>query len=93
MSVTALSPIAVPLLNTVLLVSSGATVTYAHHAMFRGNRAGLLLGLVLTIALAALFTALQGLEYVTAGFNMSDGAYGTCFYFSTGSGALDEFLS
>ena len=82
--VTPLSPITVPLLNTILLVSSGATVTYAHHALFRGDRTAALIGTFLTVILAIVFTYLQFFEYSTAGFNMSDGAFGTCFYFSTG---------
>lgn len=75
---------AVPLLNTLLLVSSGATVTYGHHAMFRSDRGAALLGLLLTVVLAAVFTALQGLEYDVAGFSIADGAYGSCFFFATG---------
>lgn len=82
--VTALSPMAVPLLNTLLLVSSGATVTYGHHAMFRSDRGAALLGLFFTVVLATLFTALQGLEYDVAGFSIADGAYGSCFFFATG---------
>lgn len=83
-SLTPLNPITVPLLNTILLVSSGATVTYAHHALFHKARGAALIGTILTVLLAIVFTALQGLEYYTAGFSMPDGAYGTCFYFSTG---------
>lgn len=81
---TALNPMTVPLLNTVLLLSSGATVTYAHHAVIEGNRQAAVLGLGLTILLATLFTALQGLEYVEADFTIADGVYGSCFFFSTG---------
>ena len=82
--VTPLSPMTVPLLNTMLLVSSGATVTYAHHALFHKARGAALVGTILTVVLAILFTALQGFEYAQAGFSMPDGAFGTCFYFSTG---------
>lgn len=82
--VTALSPLTVPLLNTILLVSSGATVTYAHHALFKKSRGATLLGLTLTIVLAIVFTALQGFEYVQAPFSWHDGTYGTCFFASTG---------
>ena len=57
-------PIEVPLLNTLLLLCSGATVTYAHHAITAGNKIEAVFGLVLTIILAAIFTALQGFEYV-----------------------------
>lgn len=79
-----LNPFAIPLLNTILLLSSGATVTYAHHALIEGDRSATLLGGVLTIILASVFTALQGVEYVNAGFTIADGAYGSCFFFGTG---------
>lgn len=79
-----LSPITVPLLNTLLLVSSGATVTYGHHAMFQGTRGPAIAGIVLTVVLAIVFTSLQYIEYDVAGFSLSDGAFGSCFYFSTG---------
>lgn len=82
--ITALSPLAVPLLNTLLLLSSGATVTYGHHALIRKDRTGALVGVLATVILAIVFTALQGLEYDVAGFTMADGAYGSCFFFSTG---------
>lgn len=70
--ITALSPLAVPLMNTLLLVSSGATVTYAHHALFLRSRSAALVGLALTVVLATVFTALQGLEYDVAPFAFSD---------------------
>jgi cytochrome c oxidase subunit 3 len=79
-----LSPITVPLLNTLLLVSSGATVTYGHHAMFQGARGPALVGMLLTVVLAIIFTTFQYLEYDVAGFSISDGAFGSAFYFSTG---------
>jgi cytochrome c oxidase subunit 3 len=82
--VTALNPMTVPLLNTVLLLSSGATVTYAHHALIEGNRRAAIVGAGLTILLAVMFTALQGLEYMEADFTIADGVYGSCFFFSTG---------
>ena len=83
--VMALSPLAVPALNTILLVSSGATVTYAHHALFQKSRERMLQGLLLTVILAIIFTFLQGFEYAVRGFSMTDGAYGSCFYFGTGT--------
>lgn len=73
-----------PLLNTILLLSSGATVTYAHHSLIQGNRRGTILGLIITIAFAILFTACQGIEYSNAGFTIADGVYGSTFFFSTG---------
>jgi cytochrome c oxidase subunit 3 len=74
-----------PLLNTVILLSSGITVTYAHHSLIQGNRTGVLYGLIATILLAIFFTALQGVEYSVSSFTISDGAFGSCFYFGTGS--------
>ena len=82
--ITALNPITVPLLNTILLLSSGASVTYAHHALIEGNRGATIFGVALTIILAVLFTGLQGFEYIDAGFTIRDGVYGSCFFFSTG---------
>jgi cytochrome c oxidase subunit 3 len=82
--ITALNPMTVPLLNTILLLSSGATVTYAHHALIEGNRRAAIVGTGLTIVLAILFTGLQGFEYIDANFTIADGVYGSCFFFSTG---------
>jgi cytochrome c oxidase subunit 3 len=79
-----LNPFEVPLLNTVLLLSSGASVTYAHHALVNGNRRAALLGLILTILFAIVFTALQAYEYINAPFNISDSAYGSTFFMATG---------
>ena len=57
-------------------LGSGATITYSHHAITAGNKAEAVWGLVLTIVLAILFTALQAFEYVSANFCISDGIYG-----------------
>lgn len=82
--IEALDPAEVPLLNTVLLLSSGATVTYAHHALIHGNRRGAILGLALTILLAAVFTGFQAYEYVEAPFTIADSVYGSAFFSCTG---------
>ena len=79
-----LNPFEIPLLNTILLLSSGASVTYAHHSLIEGNRRGTLLGIIITVVLAVIFTALQGLEYYEAPFTITDGAYGSTFFFATG---------
>jgi len=79
-----INPFELPLLNTILLLSSGATVTYAHHSLIQGNRRGAILGLIMTVAFAVLFTACQGIEYANAGFTIADGVYGSTFFFSTG---------
>jgi cytochrome c oxidase subunit 3 len=65
-------------------LSSGATVTYAHHSFIFRKRAGMLYGSVITIILAIVFTLLQGIEYTVSSFTISDGAFGSCFFFGTG---------
>jgi cytochrome c oxidase subunit 3 len=82
--ITALDPFAIPLLNTLLLLSSGAFVTYGHHALIAGDRKAALVGTFLTIVLAIIFTSFQYYEYSEAAFSMSDGVYGSVFYASTG---------
>lgn len=82
--IDAVNPFELPLLNTVILLSSGVTVTYAHHSLIQGNRSGALNGLLVTVALAIVFTALQGVEYSVSSFTISDGTFGSCFYFGTG---------
>ena len=82
--VEALSAFGIPLLNTFLLLSSGSTITYGHHALIKGDRKDAILGTLLTIVLAVVFTALQYYEYSEAAFTMSDSVYGSAFYASTG---------
>jgi len=92
MGIEAINPFELPLLNTVILLSSGVTVTYAHHSLIQGNRAGALYGLVATVILAVIFTALQGIEYTVSSFTISDGAFGSCFYFGTGFHGLHVMI-
>ena len=82
--ITALDPFAIPLLNTFLLLSSGAFITWGHHALIQGDRKSAIIGTFLTIVLAVIFTALQYYEYSEAAFNISDSVFGTVFYASTG---------
>jgi cytochrome c oxidase subunit 3 len=74
----------VPLTNTFILLTSGATVTWAHHAVLARSKKQTIIALILTLVLAILFTCLQGLEYFSSPFNISDGVYGSVFYMSTG---------
>jgi cytochrome c oxidase subunit 3 len=92
MGIEAINPFELPLLNTVILLSSGVTVTYAHHSLIQGNRRGALYGLVFTILLAIVFTLLQGVEYSVSSFTISDGAFGSCFYFGTGFHGLHVII-
>jgi cytochrome c oxidase subunit 3 len=92
MGIEAINPFELPLLNTVILLSSGVTVTYAHHSLIQGNRVGALYGLVATIILAIIFTGLQGIEYTVSSFTITDGAFGSCFYFGTGFHGLHVMI-
>lgn len=74
----------VPLLNTVLLLSSGATVTVAHHGLIQGNRRYAIFGLIYTIILATTFTGFQIFEYINAPFTIADSVFGSVFFFGTG---------
>ena len=77
-----------PAINTALLLSSGVTLTWAHHALKAGHRAPLIIGLFLTVALGAIFMACQVLEYKEAyehyGLTLGSGIYGTTFFMLTG---------
>lgn len=92
MGIEPVNPFELPLLNTVILLSSGATITYAHHSLIQGNRKGSLVGSIFTILLAIIFTAFQGIEYSVSSFTISDGAFGTCFFFGTGFHGLHVII-
>ena len=73
-----------PFLNTLILLSSGATLTWAHHALIEDYRGGLVRGLAATIVLGLIFTAIQAYEYSHAAFGFKEGIYPTTFYMATG---------
>jgi cytochrome c oxidase subunit 3 len=73
-----------PLLNTLILLTSGTTVTWAHHALLENDRQGLKWGLILTILLGAAFTAVQAYEYSHAAFGFKGNIYGATFFMATG---------
>jgi cytochrome c oxidase subunit 3 len=75
-----------------LLLSSGFTVTYGHHCIIQGNRAGSLYGVLFTVILALFFTFFQGVEYNVSSFTFTDSAYGSCFYFGTGFHGLHVII-
>ena len=73
-----------PLLNTLILLTSGTTVTWAHYALIQGDRKGLKQGLWLTVILGILFTLCQAYEYSHAAFAFKGNIYGATFFMATG---------
>jgi cytochrome c oxidase subunit 3 len=77
-------PFHLPLINTLILLLSGTTVTWAHHALQHNDRAGAKLGLVFTVLLGMVFTMLQAYEYSHAAFTFDGTLYGSAFFMATG---------
>jgi cytochrome c oxidase subunit 3 len=92
MGIEPVNPFELPLLNTVILLSSGASITYAHHSLIEGGRPGAIYGSIATVMLALIFTGFQALEYSVSSFTISDGAFGSCFFFSTGFHGLHVII-
>lgn len=90
--IEAISPWDVPLLNTAILLSSGATVTWSHHALIAGNRKHAILGLAITVTLGLIFTALQAMEYYEASFSIADSVFGSVFFVATGFHGLHVII-
>ena len=82
----------VPLLNTAILLSSGATVTWTHFSIIEGSRKNSIIGLQLTIFLGIIFTSLQIFEYKDASFSMSDSIFGSTFFLATGFHGLHVII-
>lgn len=91
-AITTINTYTFPLTNTFILLTSGAAITWSHHAVLADAKKQALLGSIFTILLAILFTCLQGFEYINAPFNISDGIYGSCFYLTTGLHGFHVFL-
>ena len=77
-------PFSLPLLNTLILLTSGCTVTWAHHALREGDRKGLIHGLALTVLLGLLFTCVQAYEYAHAPYGFKDTVFASTFFMATG---------
>ena len=87
-----LDPFHLPLYNTIILLLSGTTVTWAHHALLHDDRKGLVWGLALTVALGVLFSVVQVYEYMHAPFAFSDSIYGATFFMATGFHGFHVFV-
>ena len=86
------NPIEIPLLNTIILLCSGITVTWAHHRIINGKHSETTKRLTITVILGVYFTILQGYEYIEARFCIRDSVYGSCFYIATGFHGLHVII-
>nr|YP_009924923.1 cytochrome c oxidase subunit III [Osmylus fulvicephalus]QNH69895.1 cytochrome c oxidase subunit III [Osmylus fulvicephalus] len=85
-------PMQIPLLNTAILLSSGITITWAHHALMNNNYTQTIQGLFFTVILGVYFSILQGYEYMEATFTISDSIYGSTFFMATGFHGLHVLI-
>nr|YP_003457236.1 cytochrome c oxidase subunit III [Echinocardium cordatum]CBH40171.1 cytochrome oxidase subunit II [Echinocardium cordatum] len=90
--ITPLNPFLVPLLNTAVLLSSGVTITWAHHSILAGNHSEAVQALSLTVALGLYFTVLQAWEYIDSPFTIADSIYGSTFFVATGFHGLHVII-
>lgn len=86
------NPIQIPLLNTLILLTSGLTVTWAHHSLIENNYNQTLQSLIITVILGIYFSILQGYEYIEASFTISDACYGSSFFIATGFHGLHVII-
>nr|YP_010326142.1 cytochrome c oxidase subunit III [Tiracola plagiata]UNP49267.1 cytochrome c oxidase subunit 3 [Tiracola plagiata] len=86
------NPFQIPLLNTIILISSGVSVTWAHHAIMENNNSQMTQGLFITIILGIYFTILQAYEYLEAPFTIADSIYGATFFMATGFHGLHVII-
>ncbi len=82
--IVTMNPWGIPLLNTAILLTSGASLTWAHSALLSKDRLETITGILVTIILSVIFTGFQVYEYLNAPFNITDGVYGSTFYMLTG---------
>jgi cytochrome c oxidase subunit 3 len=85
-------PFDLPLMNTLILLLSGTTVTWAHHALLHNNIKDLISGLACTVALGVLFSICQAIEYSHAAFGLQDGKYAATFFMATGFHGLHVMI-
>nr|YP_009441908.1 cytochrome c oxidase subunit III [Trypodendron domesticum]AOY40116.1 cytochrome c oxidase subunit 3 [Trypodendron domesticum] len=91
-SIVPFNPLEIPLLNTLILLTSGLSITWAHHSLMENNFNQAFQGLFLTAFLGIYFTFLQGYEYYEASFTIADSVYGSTFFMTTGLHGLHVII-
>lgn len=86
------NPFQIPLLNTVILLTSGITTTWSHHRLIENNHSQTTQRLFFTILLGIYFTILQAYEYIEAPFTIADSVYGSTFFLATGFHGLHVLI-
>lgn len=86
------NPLQIPLLNTLILLTSGITVTWAHHSLIENNYNQALQRLLFTVLLGIYFTILQAYEYIESPFTIADSVYGSTFFIATGFHGLHVII-
>nr|QTT57970.1 cytochrome c oxidase subunit 3 [Plectrocnemia sp. 1 YW-2021a] len=83
-NIQSFNPFKIPLLNSIILLSSGISVTWTHQMILINNKNKSLISLLITIILGIYFTIIQMMEYIEAPFSLNDSIYGTTFFLTTG---------
>nr|YP_009740516.1 cytochrome c oxidase subunit III [Apalacris nigrogeniculata]YP_010703641.1 cytochrome c oxidase subunit III [Xenocatantops humilis]QID03452.1 cytochrome c oxidase subunit III [Apalacris nigrogeniculata]WCO86775.1 cytochrome c oxidase subunit III [Xenocatantops humilis] len=86
------NPLQIPLLNTAILLTSGVTVTWAHHSLMESNHTQTMQSMCITMMLGMYFTTLQAYEYWEAPFTIADAIYGSTFFVATGFHGLHVII-
>uniref|UniRef100_A0AAU7YTZ3 Cytochrome c oxidase subunit 3 n=1 Tax=Sinophasma brevipenne TaxID=3127808 RepID=A0AAU7YTZ3_9NEOP len=92
MGILPFNPMQIPLLNTVILLTSGVSVTWAHHSMLNNNFKEMNQSLLITVIMGIYFTMLQAYEYIEAPFTIGDSVYGSSFFMATGFHGLHVII-
>nr|YP_009692118.1 cytochrome c oxidase subunit III [Leptocentrus albolineatus]QEG98459.1 cytochrome c oxidase subunit III [Leptocentrus albolineatus] len=83
-NIKSFNPMSIPLLNTIILLSSGVSMTWSHSSILNNNLSKSIKSMLITIILGMYFTSLQAYEYMVSPFSISDSVYGSSFFMSTG---------
>lgn len=92
LGIKSFNPFDIPLINTIILISSGLTITWSHHSILNNNLKERKKRLLLTILLGVYFTSLQLIEYIEAPFTIADSIYGSTFFVATGFHGLHVII-